>query len=134
MNIFLSYRFTGEDPKELDETLGKIASVLRSRGHEVYCSIEDEEWFREAKRTNGDIMRHAFSNLDSSDIFLAFIRREEKSEGMLVEAGYAFGKDKRVALALKRGIKTTSLHEMADPVIEFDEIEDLCEKLEAVSF
>lgn len=134
MNILIAYRFTGEDPVELGETLGKIAGTLRSAGHYVYCSIEDETWFRAEKRTNGDIMRHAFEQLNNSDIVLAFVRSDEKSEGMLLEVGYAMGKGKRIALALKRGVKTTSIQDMADPVIEFDSVDDLCEKLKTQNF
>ncbi len=134
MKILIAYRFTGEDPVELGETLGKIAGVLREAGHTVYCSIEDEVRFSSEKRTNGDIMRHAFEQLSSSDIVLAFVRSDEKSEGMLLEVGYAMGKGKRIALALKRGTKTTSIQDMADPVIEFDSVDDLCEKLKTQNF
>ncbi len=130
MKIFLSYRFTGEDPAELKESLGKILATLRvGNKHEVYCSFEDELWFREKNRTNKEIMEHAFQKLDNSDLLLAYIKSDEKSEGMLVEIGYVVGKGKPFALALKRGVKTTSIQQMANPLIEFDTLDDLCEKL-----
>ena len=129
MNIFLSYRFTGEDPKELDITLGKIISILRKSGNTVYCSIEDEAWFQEKKHSNREIMERAFIKLDESDTILAFIKLDEKSEGMLVEIGYAIAKKKRFALAIKKGVKTTSIAEMADPKIEFENLDDLCDQL-----
>lgn len=131
--IFLSYRFTGEDTNELTETLGKILSALRSVGHTVYCSIEDEKWFRENNRTNKEILAHALERLDKSDVILAFVKSDQKSEGMLIEVGYMLAKDKTFALALKRGIKTTFLAEIADPFIEFDSIGDLCDKLTKVN-
>ncbi len=133
MKILVAYRFTGEDPAELAITMGKLLQVLRGNSHEVYCSIEDEEWFKGSKRTNRDIMEHAFRKLDDVDVLLAFIRSDDKSEGMLLEVGYAFGKEKRFVLALKRGAKTTSIHEMADPLIEFDTIEELCERLASLN-
>jgi nucleoside 2-deoxyribosyltransferase len=74
-------------------------------------------------------MEHAFRNLDECDFLLAYIKSDEKSEGMLVEIGYFIGKGKPFALALKRGVKTTSIAEMAEPLIEFDDLDDLCEKL-----
>lgn len=129
MKIFLSYRFTGEDPVELNTNLGAIISTLRGAGHDVYCSIEDEAWFREKRHTNKEIMEHAFQNLDLCDLLLAFIKSDDKSEGMLVEIGYFMGKGKPVALALKQGVKTTSLAEMANPLIEFTDLDDLCSKL-----
>jgi len=134
MKIFLSFRFTGEESTELHATIGKIVESLRSVGHSVYCSLEDEAWFKEKKHTNGEIMEHAFAKLDESDILLAFIRSDDKSEGMLVEVGYFLGKGKKFALALKNGIKTTSIAQMAEPLIEFDTLDELCGKLKMVSF
>jgi nucleoside 2-deoxyribosyltransferase len=134
MKIFLSYRFTGEDPVELQKNLSAIIQTLRGGGYEVYCSIEDEAWFREKKHTNKEIMEHAFKIIDECDLLLAYIKSDEKSEGMLVEIGYFIGKGKPFALALKRGVKTTSIAEMAKPLIEFDALEDLCEKLSQKPF
>lgn len=129
MKIFLSYRFTGEDPNELKVTLGAITGALREGGHTVYCSFEDEAWFREKKHTNKEIMEHAFQKLDGAEMILAFVKSDEKSEGMLLEIGYMVGKGKSFALAIKNGVKTTSIKEMANPLIEFETIDDLCEKL-----
>ena len=70
--IFLSYRFTGEDINELTETLGKILSALRSVGHTVYCSIEDEKWFRENHRTNKQILKHALEGLSKTTGIFSF--------------------------------------------------------------
>lgn len=131
--IFLSYRFTGEDINELTETLGKILSALRSVGHTVYCSIEDEKWFRENNRTNKEILKHALERLDKSDIILSFVKSDQKSEGMLMEIGYMMAKGKSFALALKRGTKTAFLAELSEPLIEFDSIDELCDKLTKVN-
>lgn len=131
--IFLSYRFTGEDINELTEMLGKILAALRSVGHTVYCSIEDEKWFRENHRTNKEILKHALERLDKSDIILAFVKSDQKSEGMLLEVGYMMARGKSFSLALKRGTKTTFLAELAEPLIVFDSIDDLCDKLTKVN-
>lgn len=132
--IFLSYRFTGENVTELTETLNKILSALRSAGHTVYCSIEDEKWFKENNRTNREILEHALKQLDKSDLILAFVCSNEKSEGMLLEIGYIMAKGKSVALALQRGVKTTFIKELANPLIEFYSVEELCNKLKEVDF
>ncbi len=132
MKIILAYRFTGEDPTELGVTIGSIVKALRDAGHTVYCSLEDETWFREKKRTNAEIMSHAFEQIDSVDAILAFVRSNEKSEGMLLEIGYGLAKGKRLIIALKNGINMTSLHQMANPLITFDTLEELCEKLKTI--
>lgn len=129
MKIILAFRYTGEDPAELKVTMGAIASSLRSLGHEVYCSIEDDDDFKSEKKSNKDIMLHTYAMCDWADMLFAFIRSNEKSEGMLMEIGYMHGKGKPVALARKRGVYTTSIHEMAEPFIEFDEVEDLLESI-----
>jgi nucleoside 2-deoxyribosyltransferase len=130
--IFLSHRFTGEDINDLRETLGKITSTLRTEGHEVYCSIEDTAWFQEQKHTNKEIMEHAFRKLDESEAIIAFIRSPERSEGMLMEIGYSLAKGKSFILAIKKDLKTMAIGEMANPLIEFETVEELCKKLKTV--
>ena len=48
--IFLSYRFTGEDPNQLNEILRNINSKLTSKGYDVFCSFLLENYFRERER------------------------------------------------------------------------------------
>jgi nucleoside 2-deoxyribosyltransferase len=115
--------------EELNPILMSIINTLRIGGHDVYCSVEDAEWFSQRGLTNGDIMRHALGKVDESDILLAFIRSEERSEGMLVEIGYALARGKYVVLAIREGVRTTSLRELADNVIEFVDTDDLIKKL-----
>ena len=129
MKIFLSYRFTGEDPKVLKETIQKICNSLDEAGHNHFCSFWKGDFFNENKFTYKQILEHALEELDLSDVYLAFIKSEDKSEGMLLEAGYAIAKGKKFILAIKKGIYTVFLREMADQVIEFKNIEELCEKL-----
>jgi nucleoside 2-deoxyribosyltransferase len=128
-NIVLSFKFTGENMEELTPVLEMIIGQLRTQGHDVYCSIEDEVWFREREWTNGEIMERAFEKIDASDILFAFVRSEERSEGMLVEIGYALAKGKRLVLAIKEGVNTTSLKDLAAAIIEFVDTDDLIKKL-----
>ena len=48
---------------------------------------------------------------------------------MLIEAGYALANGKKCYLAIKKGIHTTFMKEIADMVIEFENLEDLYDKL-----
>lgn len=132
--IFLAYRFTGEEIEGLTITLGKILSTLRQAGHTVYCSIEDEQSFRRNGIKNVAILRYAFERLDESDMVLAFVSSDLRSEGMLMEIGYALAKGKRIAVAMKKGVKSPLLPHLADPLIEFEFIDDLCGKLANIKF
>jgi nucleoside 2-deoxyribosyltransferase len=125
MKVFLSYRFTGEDPKVLKKTLMRICNSLEKAGHTHYCSFWKGDLFKENKYSNKQILNHALKELDSSDIYLAFIKSEEKSEGMLIEAGYALAKGKKFYLAIQKGVYTNFMREIADKVIEFEDLEEL---------
>jgi len=129
MKIFLSYKFTGEDQESLKENLSKISSSLEKAGHKCFYSFFRENFFREKNFTNKQILEYALKELDISDVILAFIKSEDRSEGMLLEIGYAIAKKKKFILAIKKGVKTTFLREMANRRIEFENIEDLCSKL-----
>ena len=129
MKVFLSYRYTGEDPAMLKETLKKLCAGLDKAGHGCFCSFWRGDFFNENKFTHKQILEYALKELDESDCLLAFVKSAEKSEGMLLEIGYALAKKKRFVLAVKKGVKTVFLREIADKVIEFKDIEELCEKV-----
>lgn len=129
MKVFIAYRFTGEDPKVLKETIQNICHSLEKAGHEPFCSFWKEDYYKENKFTNKQILEYALAELDKSDVYLAFIKSEDKSEGMLMEAGYALAKKKKFYLAIRKGVPTVFLREFADRVIEFKELDELYEKL-----
>lgn len=132
MKIFLAYRFTGEDPIVLEQTLSQIKMTLESAGHSVFCSFWDEQHFHDNNFSNKQILEYVLEKLNSSDICLAFIKSTEKSEGMLLEAGYAFAQKKPIWVAIKNGVKTTFLTELAEKVIDFETLDELCQKLETL--
>jgi nucleoside 2-deoxyribosyltransferase len=133
MKVFLSYRFTGEDPKVLKETLQNICDSLKKAGHTYFCSFWKGDFFKDNKYSNKQILNYVLKELDSSDIYLALIKSEDKSEGILIEAGYALAKGKKFYLAIKKGVYTTFMKEIADKVIEFEDIEELCIRLRKLS-
>ncbi|MFW6282711.1 MAG: hypothetical protein ACOC1P_01490, partial [Minisyncoccales bacterium] len=58
------------------------------------------------------------------------IRSEKRSEGMLIEIGYALSKNKKLIIAIKEDVKDkTYLDELANIVIVFKDIHDLYNKL-----
>lgn len=74
-------------------------------------------------------MEHAFKEIENSDALLIIIRNENKSEGMLMEVGYALSKKKRILLLIEENVKDTYLRELADDVVEFNDVDGLCDKL-----
>lgn len=128
--IFISYKFSGEDIRELKEILGLLISKLRDLGNFVYCSIEDESWFYERKKSNREILDRAFEKLDESDLVIVFVNSQEKSEGMLLEIGYSLAKNKKIISLIRKGVKMNFLPEFSENVIEFEDINDLVNKIE----
>jgi nucleoside 2-deoxyribosyltransferase len=129
MKIFISFRFTGEEPRALRTAIAGVEESLRAAGHETVCSVWEEEKFAAEKLTPRQILEWAIRELDSADVYFAFVRSPERSEGMLLEAGYALAKGKRFVVAVRRDITTTFLRHLADTLIEYNTDENLREQL-----
>ena len=128
MKIFIGQAVTGEDIEKLKEECSKIENVLRELGHEAYCTINPKDNID--ANSPKDWLIHAFSKIDENDVFLGIVRSEKKSEGMLIEIGYVLSKKKKLIIAVNKNVKDkTYLDELADVVIEFENIDDLCNRL-----
>jgi nucleoside 2-deoxyribosyltransferase len=130
VRIFVSYRFTGENLVELKKLIQKVCNALNKAGYENYCTMWDSSKFKEKKFTGRQIMEHAFKEIDNSEVFLLLVKSEKISEGMLIEAGYAFAKKKKVLLFINKNVKHHILKRLFnDSIIDFKDIEDLENKL-----
>ena len=132
MKIHIAYRFTGEDPKELDSMLTSIKEVLESAGHAARISFFHQNRYEIEKYSVKQIMDDAFQEIDGADMLLAVVKSPEKSEGMLIEIGYARARNKRIVLALKEGLDSSSAIGVADDVLRFADLPDLYRKLRSV--
>lgn len=130
MKIFISYRYTGEDLSVLRGILVKITSLFENKGHSVFCSFGHNDFFQKENYSYKQILDYALKELDESDYVFAFVKSQEKSEGMLLELGYAYAKGKKIILAKKEDVHTTFVQEMAKKTISFVDLEDLYKKLE----
>ena len=130
--IFLGQAVTGCDFKNLKKESRDIVSLLKEKGHICYCTLCEGDSFQD--KSKREILGHAFEIIDDSDIFLAILRNENKSEGMLIEIGYCMAKNKKVILAIHKDVKGTYLPEMFDEVIVFDDFGDLKNKLKEYDF
>ena len=126
MKIQLAYRFTGEDEDRLVKTLEKICSCLKEAGHETYCPVLNPDRPTEKK----DLFLDTLNKLNDADAILALVKSEDKSEGMLMEIGCAIGKGKEFILVINENVKSTHLRELANRIIEFNNVNDLYNKIE----
>jgi nucleoside 2-deoxyribosyltransferase len=129
MKIFISYKFAGENPRELEKILSEMSDVLKKSGHKVYSTSKDEELFIKEKFTAKQILNHALKEIDNADCILIFVKSNEKSEGMLIEIGYALAKNKKIILTIKKGVNLYFTEDIANQVIEFTDFDDLKNKL-----
>tara|TARA_Y100000310_G_C20511736_1_gene729221 strand:- start:338 stop:739 length:402 start_codon:yes stop_codon:yes gene_type:complete len=130
MKIQLAYKFTGEDSEKLIEELKKIKILLESNGHEVYVPILDPNRPTDKK----EIYFNALNKINDTDIFLPLIKSENKSEGMLMEIGHAFGAGKKVIALINKSVDNTHLRDLSEQTIEFSDIDELYDELNNFKF
>lgn len=129
MGYFVAYRHTGADPKRLEKLLPAVCDSLTERGHAVYCTYFDEEQFKATGQKPRQIMEHAFSKIEEMGGLFVVMDSEEKSEGMLMEVGYCAARGLGVIVAKRNGIENTYVPNMANSSFEYQDIEDLKQKI-----
>ena len=129
MKIYIAYRFSGQDKDELKNSLSKISKVLTDAGHETFIFFRDEQNWGETTMPPKEIILSAFRHVESNDCLLAIQNSAEKSEGLLLEVGYAKGLGKQIVLAIKQDVSAVFLRGVADKIIEYNSDEELLELL-----
>lgn len=128
MGYFIAYRHTGADPKRLGELLPAVKSALEDAGHETYCTYFNEDSFRSRGFGPKEIMLEAFSNIDRLGSLFVVVDGSEKSEGMLLEAGYCLAKGIPFVVAKRTGADSY-LDALASQHIQYDDVNDLVQKI-----
>lgn len=131
MKIFIGQVVIGENLEKLKQESLEIVNLLNEKGHDAYCTFCEDESFQE--KSPGEMLKFAFDKIDEVDCFLAIVRTKRKSEGLLMEIGYAIAKKKKIILMLNKSVKNTYLDEIADKIIEFNDKDDLLNKLKEVA-
>jgi len=123
--IFLGQRVSDEDWNTLVADTKKVCNTLDKMNYITYSTLDENE---EQFKNSSDWLFHAFKKIDKSDIFLAIVKSEKWSEGLLMEVGYVLAKKKIFVLAINRKVKNTYLREMTDIIVEFNDTDDLIKK------
>lgn len=134
MKIFISHKYSGEDPEDFGRSISRIRAILEEKGHSIFCTYWKEDYYRANKFTKMQILDHFLAELKESDVCLAYVRSPQPSEGMLLELGYALAMDKRIVVAIKEGVEYSFITGMAHQLINYDTADELFDKLEAVQF
>jgi len=131
MKLWLSHKVSGEDRNQLEKEMRGICIKLEEIGISYYCSFLDVEM--RSEKSKKELIENAFGKIGEFDGVLAIVKSEDKSEGMLIEIGYAIAKNKKFILAIKKGImEERYVRALANQIIEFDNPDDLLNKLEEI--
>jgi nucleoside 2-deoxyribosyltransferase len=132
---FISYKFTGETKENLENLLHPIVEALKNSSIDAYCNFFDENLPVRSKNFKPhEFVTDAFKNINESDFVFVVLNSEEKSEGMIMEIGYATAKNIPIVIAVKNNVTNTYLPGMANMVIPWDNINDLVEKISKIDF
>lgn len=123
--IFLSYRFTGECPKQLEYLLGNITKSLEFAGHDVFCSLFYEEFFRKKGWGYNEILDYCLEEQKKREIFMPFVKTDDLSNGMVKESVLALELGQRYVLLEKSGLYLPEFREPAHEVISYESFDDL---------
>ena len=132
--IMLSYRFTGEDPKHLDEVLGNVGSRLKAAGHDVFCSFFLEDYFRKEGMNTDEIYSHCLKEQESCDGFMALIKSEDKSSGMEMELNKAIELGQKNILLIRNDLNFPQFRSAAHQIVGYETLPQLYKKLEQTKF
>lgn len=129
MQIYIAYKFSGQDKKKLKETLTDISNILGNKNYKSFIFFRDVENWGEIPMTSSQVITQAFQQLKKADILFALVADSEKSEGLLLEVGFAKALGKKIVLAIKDDVRAVFLKDVADLIISFNNLEDLQVKL-----
>lgn len=124
MKVFLAYKFNGEDINKLNEIMPKLCGHIKRLGHDYFCSLDKEEFFKQKGFNQAEILKYVFDELKKSDHLIVFVKSENVSQGMLLEIGYALAHEKKITLLIKKGLSQRYLRDLADEIIEFDDFKE----------
>ena len=129
MRYYIAYKFLDSEKGSLKSVLTLISSAIEETGNKTFIFFRDAQQWGKIQIPANQVIINAFEELKKCDGFFAFVESDEKSEGLLLEAGYAKALDKRIVLAIKKGINLRFLRAIANEVIEFDNLDELKEKI-----
>ena len=129
MKYYIAYKFSEQGKEELKKILGEISAIIESYNNKTFVSFRDLQNWGEIITDSKEIITKSLVELKNTDAILCLVFSSEKSEGMLLEAGYAKALGKKVIVVKQHDARIVFLKDIADDLIEFDTQEDLKEKL-----
>ncbi len=119
MNIYLSYKQSWIETKQLEEELIKIKNKIEATNNKVFIYYFEEDSSLSADKLNKKFLE----NIKKADLVLAYVNYENKSEWQLLELGMAYALWKKIKILLNSKVKDNYyLIYWLGEVIEFDDL------------
>jgi len=132
MNIYIGYKYRNNENKQgLKEILTKISNSISSLGHKTFILDRDTYDWKHARTSTSKSIASILKNMTKSDAFLAFIDCDSKSTGLMFETLCAKALGKKIIIAIQKGIKALPFKKYAHKTIEFENHNDLIDKIQS---
>ena len=129
MRVYIAHRLTGEKLDDLRPALEHVSDTIAAAGHEPFIFLRDiENWHINALPAK-ETMERCFEEIDKSDIVFVYVYNDKKSEGMLMECGYAKARNKRFIIAIREGIQFQWLPHLSEKSFYYIDDESLDKKV-----
>jgi nucleoside 2-deoxyribosyltransferase len=132
MIIYIAYKFADVDKFALKEKLKALSKAIEDKGNKTKVFFRDVQMWGDKIIKPEEILPKAYELIKESDAIFAFVDAGEKSEGQLLELGFAKAKGKKMILAIKDGLGYRFSRMLADEIIEFESFEDLLNQINAL--
>ena len=131
MKLFITAKFLG-DENRVD--IEKLCRITRDAGFDDFCFIRDVEKFQLGVFSDAHVlMSRAREEILKCDALLIDVS-DNPSDGRIIEAGIAFGLNKRIIAIAKRGTEfKVPVLGISDNIIEYDVIEDVLNPLKLIA-
>jgi hypothetical protein len=130
MRFYVAYKHLGEDETKLREILEDIADQIKSSGHSSFIYFRDiQKWNSKSLHLSPkQLIMKGFNKLQKCDALLIIVGSKEKSEGMLLEIGYAKALRKKILLAIDKKLDINELRfvrGISDYTVTYSDVKNL---------
>ena len=125
MNIYIGYKYRNfADKENLKQSLFKISEVLENMGHKTFILGRDKfNWHHHGTPSNSILP--TIQNMIKTDVFLAVVECESKSNGLTFESLCSKLLRKKMILAVKNGVTGYPFTKYTKNIVKFNNYEDI---------